>query len=90
MRLEAVVEVESVAAALDLVVRGVGDTVASISLIEDLGLGDRLHWVSLDPPLFERYAFITRRGAKASPAMTALVDIVGGQLGLELEDPAPL
>ena len=90
VRLEAVVEVESVAAALDLVVRGVGDTVASISLIEDLGLADRLHWVSLDPPLFERYAFITRRGGKASPAMTALVDIVGAQLGLELEDPDPL
>ena len=64
VRLEPVVEVESPAAALDLVVRGVGDSVASRSLIGELGLEDRLAWVSLDPPLWERYAFITPRGAR--------------------------
>ena len=40
VRLEPMVEVESPAAALDLVVRGVGDTMASRSLIDDLGLAD--------------------------------------------------
>ena len=85
VRLEPVVEVESPAAALDLVVRGVGDTVASSTLIGELGLADRVAWVSLDPPLWERFAFVTRRGAGTSPAMAALIEIVGDQLALDLE-----
>jgi DNA-binding transcriptional LysR family regulator len=85
VRLEPAVEVESPAAALDLVARGVGDTVASVALIADLGLADRLGWVSLDPPLHERFALITRRGAQSSPAMQAFVAIVETQLVLEAE-----
>ena len=74
VRLEPVVEVESPAAALDLVVRGVGDSVASRCADRATsGSTDRLAWVSLDPPLWERYAFITPRGAPPSPAMAALV-----------------
>jgi hypothetical protein len=46
VRLEPVVEVESPAAALDLVVRGVGDSVASRSLIGELGLADRLGYLA--------------------------------------------
>ena len=84
VRLEPVVEVESPAAALDLVMRGVGDSVASRSLIGELGLEDRLAWVSLDPPLWERYAFITPRGAVAAPAMAALVGIIEQHLALDL------
>jgi len=83
VRLEPIVEVESPAAALDLVARGVGDTVASVALIADLGLTNRVAWVSLDPPLHERFALITRRGAPSSPAMQALVAIVESQLMLE-------
>ena len=83
------VEVESPAAALDLVVRGVGDTVASVSLIGELGLSDRVAWVSLDPPLRERFAFITRRGAPTSPAMAALIATVDAHLELEVEPAAP-
>jgi DNA-binding transcriptional LysR family regulator len=86
--LEPAVEVESPAAALDLVARGVGDTVASVALLADLGLADRLAWVSLEPPLHERFALITRRGAPSSPAMQALVAIIATQLVLEAE-PAP-
>jgi DNA-binding transcriptional LysR family regulator len=88
VHLEPAVEVESPAAALDLVARGVGDTVASVALIGDLGLVDRLAWVSLDPPLLERFALITRRGAAPSPAMQALIEIVQVELALEPE-PAP-
>ena len=84
VRLEPIVEVESPAAALDLVVRGVGDAVAARSLIDDLGLTERLSWVSLDPPLLERFAFITPRGAPASPAMTALIAIIEQHLALDL------
>lgn len=83
VRLEPVVEVESPDAALDLVLRGVGDTVVSLPLIRELGLDDRLAWVPLDPPLRERYAFITRRGAPPSKAMAALIAIVEEQLTLD-------
>jgi LysR family transcriptional regulator, cyn operon transcriptional activator len=89
VRLEPIVEVESTEAALDLVVRGVGDTIATIALIRDLGLADRLSFVSLEPPLFERYALITPRGAPTSPAIRALVAIVGEHLALDVEQPQP-
>jgi DNA-binding transcriptional LysR family regulator len=85
VRLEPVVEVESPAAALDLVARGVGDSVVSVSLIGELGLSDRLAWVSLDPPLHERFAFVTRRGSATSPAMAALIAAVEAHLALEVE-----
>jgi hypothetical protein len=62
---------------------GVGDSVASRSLIDDLGLTDRLSWVSLDPPLIERFAFVTPRGAPASAAMAALIGIIERHLALD-------
>ena len=54
------------------------------TLIDDLGLADRLAWVSLDPPLMERFAFITPRGAPTSAAMTAWIAIVEQHLALDL------
>jgi DNA-binding transcriptional LysR family regulator len=89
VRLDPVVEVESQAAALDLVVRGVGDSVATLALIGELGLDDRLAWVSLDPPLVERFAFVTPRGAPTSPAMGALMRIVEAHLALSAPVPDP-
>jgi DNA-binding transcriptional LysR family regulator len=89
VRLEPVVEVESGSAALDLVLRGVGDTVVSAALIAELGLSDRLETVPLDPPLHERYAFITPRGAPRAPAMAALIAIIEAHLGLTLETAEP-
>ena len=47
-------------------------------------LADRLAWVSLDPPLLERFAFITPRGAPASPAMAALIATIERHLALEV------
>ena len=85
VRLEPIVEVEPTEAALDLVVRGVGDTIAPTALIRDLGLADRLSFVSLEPPLYERYALITPRGAATSPAIKALVEIVGEHLALDVD-----
>jgi LysR family transcriptional regulator, cyn operon transcriptional activator len=83
VRLEPVVEVESPAAALDLVVRGVGDSVLARTLIDDLGLTARVAWVPLDPALMERFAFITPRGAAPSAAMTAWMAIVEQHLALD-------
>jgi DNA-binding transcriptional LysR family regulator len=78
--IEPIVEVESPAAALDLAARGVGDTVVSRPLITLLDLSDRLGWVSLDPPLHESFAFITRRATTPSPATAALIEMMQARL----------
>jgi len=69
------VEVESPALALDLAARGVGDAVISLPLARSLGYLDRLHTVSLDPPLHETFAFVTRREAHLSPATRVLMEL---------------
>lgn len=73
--LSPVVEVESPASALALAARGVGDTVISLPLAQYLGYAERLHWVSLDPPLQETFAFVTRRAAHVSPATRVLMQL---------------
>jgi LysR family cyn operon transcriptional activator len=90
VRIEPMVEVESPAAALALAARGVGDTIISLPLAHHLGFTDRLHWASLDPPLFETFAFITRRGAQMSPATTILMRLMAHRLAmLPLSAPLP-
>ena len=71
-----IVEVESPAVALELTERGVGDTLISLPLVHALGATKTLHWTSLDPPLFETFAVITRRDASLSPATAILVRLV--------------
>jgi DNA-binding transcriptional LysR family regulator len=62
------IEVEYVTAALELAARGLGDTVTSRQMIRSRGLARRLDGVSFDPPLYDTFAFITRRNAHLSPA----------------------
>lgn len=73
--LTSVVEVESPALAIALAARGIGDTVSSLPLARSLGYMDRLHAVSMDPPLHETFAFITRRDAHMSPATRVLIEL---------------
>ncbi|MGW0705671.1 LysR family transcriptional regulator [Streptomyces sp. NPDC002643] len=80
LSLTPVVEVESPALALALASRGVGDTVISLPLAHCLGHMDRLHAVSLDPPLHETFAFITRREAHLSPATRVLMELAAKRL----------
>ena len=68
-----IVEVESPAVALELAERGVGDTISSLPLAHALGSTKSLTWASLDPPLYETFAFITRRDASLSPAATIMI-----------------
>lgn len=75
MTLVPVVEVESPASALALAARGVGDTIISLPLARYLRYTDRLRWVSLDPPLLETFAFVTRRAAHLSPATRVLMQL---------------
>ena len=68
VRIEPEIEVEYMTAALDLAARRLGDTIASPSVLETRGFSRRLGSVSLDPPLYDTYAFVTRRRAHLSPA----------------------
>jgi DNA-binding transcriptional LysR family regulator len=73
--IEPQVEVEYLTAALDLAARGLGDTVAPRSVVIGRGYGRRLGSVSFDPPLYDTFAFITRRNAHLSPATRAVISI---------------
>jgi DNA-binding transcriptional LysR family regulator len=66
--LEPQIEVEYLTAALDLAARRLGDTVSARSVMTARGFARRLSGVQFDPPLYETFAFITRRDAHLSPA----------------------
>ena len=69
------IEVQHVNAALDLAARGLGDTLVTEALLDVLGYRDRLTGVPLDPPLYEAFAFVTRRNGRISPATRALMEL---------------
>jgi DNA-binding transcriptional LysR family regulator len=86
------VEVEYLTAALDLAARGLGDTVAPRFVVIGRGYGRRLGSVPFDPPLYDTFAFITRRNAHLSPATRALIAIAErriDQLAKRLADAPP-
>jgi DNA-binding transcriptional LysR family regulator len=68
VKVEAEIEVEYSTAALELCARGLGDTISAESMIRARGLGRRLSGVPFEPPLYDTFAFITRRNAQLSPA----------------------
>jgi DNA-binding transcriptional LysR family regulator len=75
VRIEPEIEVEYMTAALDLASRRLGDTIASPSVLVTRGFSRKLASVSLDPPLFDTYAFVTRRNAQLSPATRAFLEL---------------
>lgn len=62
--------------ALELAAEGMADTIAPYSLAQATGLIDRLHWVPLDPPMRENFAFIKRRNAALSQGARAVQSII--------------
>jgi len=72
VRIDPQIEVEYLTAALDLTARGLGDTVAAPTILAPRGYG-HLHSVALAPPLYDTFAFITRRNAHLSPATRAFM-----------------
>jgi DNA-binding transcriptional LysR family regulator len=68
VKLEPQIEVEYVTAALELCARGLGDTVTSQQMIRARGLARKLGGVRFEPPLYDTFAFITRRNGHLSPA----------------------
>jgi DNA-binding transcriptional LysR family regulator len=75
VRLEPQIEVEYITAALDLAARRLGDTIANPSVLVTRGYARKLSTVSLDPPLYDTFAFITRRNAHLSPATRAFMQL---------------
>jgi DNA-binding transcriptional LysR family regulator len=64
------IDVEDVEAAIDLAARGLGDTIVARGMLLALGrrVPKRLGWVPFDEPIYDTFAFISRRGAQLSPA----------------------
>jgi DNA-binding transcriptional LysR family regulator len=75
VRIEPEIEVEYMTAALDLASRRLGDTIAAPSVLVTRGFSRKLASVSLDPSLFDTYAFVTRRNAHLSPATRAFLEL---------------
>jgi DNA-binding transcriptional LysR family regulator len=82
VKLEPQIEVEYVTAALDLAVRGLGDTVSTRPVLDMRGYARRLASVGFDPPLLETFAFITRRSARLSPATREFMALAERRLGV--------
>lgn len=70
------IEVETGAAALAVASSGVAGAVASVPVAESLGYTKKLNWVSLDPPLIETFALITRDPNSLSPATQAMIELI--------------
>jgi len=75
LQLEPVVEVEMVGPALELVRRGVGETMVSRSIAASSTFPKELHTASMDPPLFDAIAVITRRDSALAPAAAELMRV---------------
>lgn len=75
VRIEPQIEVEYLTAALDLAARRLGDTIADPGVLVTRGYAGVLSSVSFDPPLYDTFAFITRRNAHLSPATRAFMEL---------------
>lgn len=70
------IEVETGVAALQVAASGVAGAVASVPIAEALGYTKTLNWVSLDPPLVETFAVITRDPDNLSPGTQAMIELL--------------
>jgi DNA-binding transcriptional LysR family regulator len=78
--LDAVIEVESLEAALSLAALGLGGTLVLRMVVEGAAFPDTLRTVSLDPPFYETFAFVHRSGTKLSPGTEELIRLTEQQI----------
>jgi len=78
--LRPVVEVEDLEAAVQLVARGIGDTVVARAVLRTMRSARSFHSASFEDPLWETFAFIARRDAPVSPATRVFVELVERRL----------
>jgi DNA-binding transcriptional LysR family regulator len=74
------IEVEHVETALNLVSRGIGDTIASRAVLASHARSLRLSSAVLDPPLFDTIAFVRRASVPLSPATREIARLARGML----------
>ncbi len=70
--IEPQIDVEDVEVALELAARGLGDTIAPRGMLRG-HVPPVLGWVPFAEPIYETFAFTSRRGAQLSPATRAFV-----------------
>src|SRR5215210_2117107 len=80
VKLEPQIEVEYVEAALDLAVRGLGDTIGTRRIALGRRYTRRLHSVRFEPPVIDTFAFVTRRNANLSPATRAFMELAARRM----------
>jgi LysR family transcriptional regulator, cyn operon transcriptional activator len=78
--IEPQIEVEYVEAALDLALRGLGDTIGTRRVALGRAFGRRMHHVGFDPPITDTFAFVTRRNAHLSPATRAFMELAAKRM----------
>ena len=71
------IEVEDVETAVELVGRGVADSVLQLGVVTELAprLAPGATWVSLRPRLYDTLAIVHRRDAVLSPATALMIDL---------------
>jgi DNA-binding transcriptional LysR family regulator len=82
------IDVEDLEAAVDLAARGLGDTIVSRGTLLALGrrVPKRLGWTPFDPPLYDRYAFVWRRGGHPSPATREFLRLAEQRLAAQAQE----
>lgn len=73
VELQPVIEVENVEAALSLVRRGLGETIAASAVVASAAFPDELLTTPFAEPLYDVIALVTRSGSTLSPVTEALV-----------------
>jgi DNA-binding transcriptional LysR family regulator len=80
VQLEPVIEIEDMDAALELAAGGLGDTIAPKAALGHRPSFRTLGRASFAEPLYDDFAFITRRGAPVSPAARAFLTVAERRL----------
>jgi DNA-binding transcriptional LysR family regulator len=80
--IEPQIEVEDVEAAIELTMRGLGDTIVARGILLALGrrLPKGLGWAPFEPAIYDQFAFVSRRGGRLSPATQEFLRLADGRL----------
>ncbi|HEY2636836.1 MAG TPA: LysR family transcriptional regulator [Solirubrobacteraceae bacterium] len=80
-RVAPVIEVEDFDVAVRIAAAGLADTIVASRFVRTAAFPEGLHTVSLAEPMFDVFAFVTRRGAVLSPAVRELVRLLEDEKG---------
>jgi DNA-binding transcriptional LysR family regulator len=86
--LEPEIDVEDIEVAIELAVRGHGDVIVGRSVLGSLGdhISPRLGWKPFDEPIYDTFAFISRRGAQLSPATREFMGLAERRLSVHARE----